>query len=359
MTRMVACLQSLPSPFGRGAGGEGSERQRRKDRGNTRSNRPHPNPLPKGEGTVLSISRYTLIALCLLLGTAISCSAAEPTEFRFSREIDRGDAKSENIVSVTLDSDVYACTRSEFPDLRIFDKEDQEVPRLVEKNEKYSESDKKSAYPVAKFRIEEDPTEKSTLVYVDMRREPLTGLTLETGSRNFSRSARVQKPMTRGGRSSWVDVGQGVLSRIGFGGQSSETLGLSFPEQRESEYRIVIRNEDNPPLKILGVKADENVYRVVFLAAENENYRLVYGSDDVGTPVYDTAAVLAPLRQGQKLEEARLGKETEQVPSTPEPGVKSLINNPLLLGGAIVLLVVVLGWALFRAAGRINEIPKE
>ena len=61
-----------------------------------------------------------LIVGCLLLGTAIACSAAEPGEFRFSKDINRGDAKSENIVAVTLDSDVYAGTRriSRSPHLR-------------------------------------------------------------------------------------------------------------------------------------------------------------------------------------------------------------------------------------------------
>jgi hypothetical protein len=169
----------------------------------------------------------------------------------------------------------------------------------------------------------------------------------------------VQISENRGGRSTWVDIGQGGLSRVKFGSYHNETLGLSFPEQREKEYRIVIRNEDNPPLKITGVKAKGNIYRAVFLAEENETFRLGYGSDEVDPPNYDAAAVLAPLRQGRKAEEARLAKESDNAPATPEPNFKSLINNPLLLGGGVVLLVAVLGWALFRAAHRINEIPKE
>ena len=51
------------------------------------------------------------------------CRAWPPSRptFRFSKEIDRGEAEQESILAVTFDSDVYAATRAGFPDLRIFD----------------------------------------------------------------------------------------------------------------------------------------------------------------------------------------------------------------------------------------------
>ena len=232
------------------------------------------------------------------------------------------------------------------------------MPYLMEK--KYYEYDKKEEYPTGQFRVEENPAEKSTLIYVDMRREPLTGLTLETKSRNFSRSTHVQIPVSRGGRSEWVDVAQGTLLCMKFDGNRNESLGVSFPEQRESQYRIVIRNADNPPLKILGVKADGNVYRAVFLAAENETYRLCYGSDDIDPPNYDAAAVLAPLRQGRKGRRSPSRRRIHQPHHDFSAAqLQNIVNNPWLLGGGVVLLVAVLAWALFRAARRIDKIPNE
>ncbi len=179
-----------------------------------------------------------------------------------------------------------------------------------ETDEKFYEYDKKADYPVEQYRVEEDAAEKSTIVYVRTRREPLTGLTLETSDRNFSRSAVVEAPVERGVRKQWVEIGRDRLSLLDFGKYHSRALGISFPERRESEYRIVIRNEDNPPLAITGVKARGNVYRAVFLAAAKETYRLGYGSDDAQTPNYDAAAVLAPLRlEGQRPTELRLGPQ--------------------------------------------------
>ena len=39
--------------------------------------------------------------------------------------------------------------------------------------------------------------------------------------------------------------------------------------------------------------------------------------------------------------------------------VRSVLNNWFFLGGAIVLMVAVLGWALYRASRRLEGLPKE
>jgi len=44
---------------------------------------------------------------------------------------------------------------------------------------------------------------------------------------------------------------------------------------------------------------------------------------------------------------------------SPPLNARRLLNNPLVMGAVIAVLVAVLGWALFRATRRINEIPKE
>jgi len=258
----------------------------------------------------------------------------------------RGGSESERIEKTVLERRSFRMDRIEL---------------WHERKEKLSENERKVDYRVAECRTEEDPAAKTTMVYIRTRREPLTELTLETASRNFSRPAVVQVPVTRGVRTEWVDIGHGQVSLVDFGGYHKETLGLFFPERRETEYRIAIRNEDNPPLKLTGVTARGNVYRVVLLAAENEGYRLCYGADELEQPKYDALAVLGPLRQGQATSEGRLGKEAAN-PAAGQPAAgaaRALVKNPLFLGAVIVVLVAVLGWALFRAARRINEIPSE
>ena len=58
--------------------------------------------------------------------------AAEPAAFRFSREVRTGTLEREEIVAIPLDADVYAHTRDQTPDLRLFDASGGEVPFLLE-----------------------------------------------------------------------------------------------------------------------------------------------------------------------------------------------------------------------------------
>jgi len=448
----------------------------------------------------------------LLMTAAAPCLAAEPAEFRFYKDIDRGEADRETIVAIEFDSDVYAATRPELPDARIFDADGRETPYLMEKvteihkhlvrvpcdsrvvsldaredvlelivelgeksppadglsiltplnnferrvqvfggkdgkkwaplvtdglvfdysryfdinnrdirlpenkdrrlkivvtgiadseespfleltrkyhggdeteriektvlerrpfrmdrielwcekSRKLDEYDKTIEYPVVECRAEEEKDKKSTIVHVRTRREPLVELTLETPSRNFSRPATVQIPVTRGGHTEWVAIGEAKISRVDFGGYHEESMAIAFPEHRQSEYRIVIRNEDNPRLEITGVKARGNVYRAVFLAAKDAAYRLGYGAEEVKRPKYDAATVLMPLRLGHAADPGTLGKEVSNpnVVEPPTSALRDLLNNPLFLGVVVAVLVAVLGWALYRASRRINEIPK-
>ena len=123
----------------------------------------------------------------------------------------------------------------------------------------------------------------------------------------------------------------------------------------------MIRNEDNPPLRITGVKAEGNVYRAIFLAAAGERA--------TGWPTAPTRSkrrsmtrprCWPPCGWATPRDEARLGPETA-TPGVQAParGLRDALNNPLLLGTLIAVLAAALGWALFRATQRINRLPKE
>jgi len=218
---------------------------------------------------------------------------------------------------------------------------------------------RKMRYPVESFQIEADAKEKVTRIQVRTRREPLTGLNLETSSRNFKRTVRVQVPVTRGVKTEWVEIGHGTIHRFQFRGFHREELRLDFPEQREQLFQIVIENADNPPLEITSVKAEGNVYRMIFLPSGEHRYRIEYGSDTADLPRYDTAAVLAALHPGFQPVDARLGAQVENPRYREVRGLGDWLNNAIVLTLAIVVMVVVLGWILFRAGKRIKELPNE
>lgn len=234
--------------------------------------------------------------------------------------------------------------------------------------QEYVERAKKAEYPVVEFKPHQDAQKKQTIIEVVTRRQPLTRFTIDTSSRNFSRRSAVQVPMTVRGRAAlqpdrteWSTIGSATIHKLQFRGFNRQQLTIDFPESREEKYRIVIDNEDNPPLDIEGVKAEGNVYRLVFLAPEGKSYRVFYGSETAEAPRYEAAAVLGALGKGFQPVYVLLGRETENAAFAGEPDflLRRLLNNWIFLGAAIALMVAVLGWGLYRAARHLEHLPTE
>ena len=201
------------------------------------------------------------------------------------------------------------------------------------------------------------------------RREPLTSFTLQSPDRNFLRRATVEVQAPRTTRQfgepretiEWSAVGSATLLNIQFRSVNRQEMKVPFSEERQSSYRIVIENQDNPPLDISGVTAEGAQYRVVFLAKAGGNYRVVYGSPQAAAPKYDAVSVLSALRESNPVVVAALGPQLNNSGYGGEPtgGIGGLLNNWYFLGAAIGLMVVVLAWGLFRAGRRLEGLPVE
>lgn len=224
---------------------------------------------------------------------------------------------------------------------------------------------KTASYPPVRFSVENDADKKQTRVGVETRREPLTSFTLETPSRNFHRRITVEVPAPTAPRpgakpeSTWNQIAAASISRIGLQKADHEHLKIAIPESRQNRYRLVIHNEDSPPLEITGVAANGVVYRLVFLAQQNQSYQVAFGSASMATPAYDATTVLAALRRDNAPIDTPLGPRTEAAgfAEPAAPGIRGLFNNWIFLGSMIGLMVVVLGWTLFRAGRRIGQLP--
>lgn len=216
-------------------------------------------------------------------------------------------------------------------------------------------------WPIAGITVTEDAEKQQTLVEVQTRREPLVKFTLQTSSRNFNRQATVQIPETTGVKTIWRDVGHDSVSQFKFRDLQEQKLQINFPEQRHETWRIVIDNHDSPPLQIDRVKAEGHRYQLVYLAAANETHQIYYGTADNQVhdpPQYDVAAINAVLQEGVVPVPATLGASV----ALAEVSATSLlqrINNPMILGVVICLLVALLAWALFQAGRRIDQLPPD
>ncbi len=253
----------------------------------------------------------------------------------------RGNEETERTERVTIDRRPFRIERIEF---------------WQEVSQEKIKGDHKQSYPVSGFQVTEDAKTRQTIITVDTHREPLTSLTLETTSRNFSRGCVVEVQERHGVQNAWLQIGIATLSRIDFKNLKREQLTISFPESRQAQYRLVIENRDSPPLTVTGVQSVGNVYEVIFLSASNKPHQLAYGDPDAASPRYDTATIQALLTESYRPESVKLGSE-QQTPGAAPAGFKLLqvVNDPRLLTGIICLLAVVLGWGLYSAVKRMDN----
>ena len=260
-----------------------------------------------------------------------------------TREI-RGGAEQGQITKTTLEQRPLRIDRVDF---------------WVNVTHEERRGDVKQSYPVARFEARQDPKKKATIVDVYTSREPLTGFTLDTASRNFSRRVSVEVPRPGGAYADWREAGSGTVTRLQFQSFSKDELKVSFPESREEHYRLVIADADNPPLQITGLKAEGNVYRAVFLAYPKRGYRLFYGAEEMPAPAYDLAPVLALLRQGFQPLAGKLGAQAENPDYRRRAGWGRVLNHKAFLVAVIGVMVAVLAWGLYRTGRRVEALPKE
>lgn len=229
----------------------------------------------------------------------------------------------------------------------------------TEQAEQSHQSPATQLWPVTDVKVTKDVESKQTIVEFSSRREPLTSLKVQTSSRNFSRRAVVQVPKVSGKEITWHPIAEATISNISLRNLNEEHVQISLPETRQETYRIVIENNDNRELVIDGVEAAGHRHEVVFLKAPDTTCSLICGSATAETPQFDLASLQTALDRKLGPIAATLGPQTQlAVTETPEPvDAKSLINNPIVLGGIVGVLVIALGWGLFQASRRIDQMP--
>jgi hypothetical protein len=220
------------------------------------------------------------------------------------------------------------------------------------------ETEKKFVYPVAGFKVSQDAENQATVIDVTTLREPLTGFALQTPVRNFNRVAAVLIPVKYGIETRMQEIGSATLESLHFRDINRDQSGVSFPEQRREDYRIVIRDQDNPPLDIAAVTGIGNGYSLLFLPLQGKTYSLRYGMEKAELPRYDTAPIQELLRRGYRSVSVSLGSEAA-VPVVETWDFARLLNSKPFLGAVVALMVAVLAWSLVRAGRRIEQFPKE
>jgi hypothetical protein len=202
------------------------------------------------------------------------------------------------------------------------------------------------------FHVVREPDGRATRVSVEARREPITELAIMTPDRNFSRRVRVERAGFAADGPRAV-IAHGTITLLDVAGIRRKQLAITVPETRATSYDIVIDDGDSPPVNVTGITASGPVRELVFLAKTGIDYRLMYGGV-AAAPRYDTAAIDVALSVRADMQQATLGSEAV-APDAPLPPRPLLADSRVQIA-IIALLAIALGFALFRAAKRIDGV---
>ncbi|MFH0938040.1 MAG: hypothetical protein V1899_01970 [Planctomycetota bacterium] len=320
-----------------------------------------------------------LCASWLFIGVTVAslwAISAEPTDFsRMRGLIQPTPSAPVEIVAFELDADIYETGRSDFGDIRIF-RDGTAVPHIVERAMETSMRTAREIQPSRRVSLREEADNRIEVVFELLGDDPqVEGLEIVTPLHDFDRDVRVwtgpdgitweivvpQAQVCDYARFMDFDQREVIFPAVNRRyiklEISSATVAqtgrvMEFPETKETAYRIVIRDGDNPPLDVTGVKGQGNVYRTVFIAKGSEPHLLYYGAQSVKPADYDVATVLGQVRRDYQpvvwtMETPRLNPACSSAVIADERGAFFKRKSVLVTG--IILVVLALGWALIRA----------
>jgi hypothetical protein len=211
-------------------------------------------------------------------------------------------------------------------------------------------------WPASILRVTQNSELSATLVEVDLGAAGLPShrLALQIPNINFHRRVNVE---TSGDLNSWRSLASGsAIYSYSLPKFTGSDLNISYPETTARYLRILIFNQDNAPLDVLGVETWGLQRRLVFAAEPTRDYRLFYGNREGRQPSYDIE-MMFPYLDTRSILKASLGGHTlsdlyqPPVPPIPKP-VPLTERLPWLLPLVIGFAATMVGLLLFVVVRR-------
>lgn len=124
----------------------------------------------------------------------------------------------------------------------------------------------------------------------------LASIELETPEPLFTRGITVAVPEIAADGIRENPIATGTIHRVALDGTTAEWLQMKIEQRvRPRELIILVRNQDSPPLRISGVRAERRPARMIFLASQAGAFRILSGHAQCAAPHYDLAALAGRL----------------------------------------------------------------
>lgn len=139
-----------------------------------------------------------------------------------------------------------------------------------------------------------------------------------------------------------------------------KSLDITYAETTSRYLRLVIHDEDSPPL----IVQEANVWglrrRLVFVAEPQQTYQLYYGNAEAKRPSYDIERVF-PYLETEKLPEAKLGPQSTNpnfVEEKPPVSERFPWLFPTVVAVAAIVVALLL-FGIFRQVRKVLPPPKQ
>jgi len=201
---------------------------------------------------------------------------------------------------------------------------------------------------------------RTTLVEIDLgtSQVPSHRLALEIPEVNFHRQVDLQASADR---ESW----RTILSRSDIYVYDTpkfvgSNLAVTYPETASRYLRLIIHDEDSPPLSVQGVDVWILSRRLVFNADPGQSYQLYYGNMAARRPSYDIERFF-PYLVTEALPEAELGAQAANADfEEKKPPVSERFPwlFPVVIAVAAVIVAVIL-FGIIRQARKVLPPPSQ
>jgi len=274
-------------------------------------------------------------------------------DWRVSLEGSQGQAewytvlKDYRIISIKNEMTDYTFTTLKFPDsqykfLRVIIDGPVNKPKLVNSYFDYTivKGGKTQPANIKKVDKRVDKKKKKSVIDIDLEKAlPISKLKLDVDSdfdyyRSISISCITDSVETPAG---WKYVSKSIERAVL---SSLEENAFTFEPIITRKIKVIIENQDNPPLNVGEIAIERNVIELVTRITEAGSYKLYYGLKNASKPNYDIENFRDKIPG--ELGAIQLGEEMKiQQPSTQD---KSLIKDKVWLWIAMLAVIGLLGW---------------
>lgn len=296
------------------------------------------------------IARPSLLALVILLVATSFCEAASLSAFPYRKSLRIIESEGDGIGRFELDEEVLAQAAEGYGNLRLVNKNGRQTPFAV-----FVRRHDLRTYPREAFETKEG--NRRTVVNFEARNVPLCEITISTPDRDFLRSITVEASDSRDDIPGWRRLAHDTISVIGDGKAARERLTVLLPKvESHSKYRIVIENQDSPPLRIDDIELKGPTIDVVFLSGAGGEFQLFYGGH-AGAPKYDLEKVLSTGPQ-RKNDSFALDWQEDNPDYSPLRAAGGSLGRKVMIA-AMIMALLTLGWLVAVSVRKVDSLTPQ